>query len=153
MIPHQKLKKYNPKSDQQLPDGSYDLNEPDTLDIDPAEYKTEYESSSIRYGGSGDWKQPVSIKIYSAEDSWDGDYLLQCSVQIKGVETPFYSVLSTMDQWGTYYTFKMDTEQSTYAQEWGNPSFIKALAEAMIKLAELSEPDPEKYRNIFKKST
>lgn len=153
MTKHQKLKKYNPKSDQQLPDGSYDLNEPDTLDIDPAEYKTEYESSSIRYGGSGDWKQPVSIKIYSAEDSWDGDYLLECSVLINGVSTVFYSILSSIDQWGTYHSFRITDEESTYAQEWGNPSFLKALGEAMIKLAELTEPDPQEYVNRFKKST
>lgn len=153
MTKHQKLKKYNPKCDEPLPDGSINLDEPRELDIDPTTYNVEYEASSFRFGGHNDWRQPVTIKIYSSDESSYPDYLLECSVLIGGVSTVFYSILSTVDQWGTYHSFTITHEESTYAQEWGNPSFLKALGQAMIKLADLTEPDPEEYVNSFKKST
>ena len=98
-------------------------------------------------GHYGGYKKPSAGKItmHKHLNGALGGAYLEC--QVDGV--PFFSVLSDIDQWGTWHTLKLGTEDNdnaeyTYAYMWGRPSFIRALAEALTKLADMTEPPATK---------
>ncbi len=148
---HQELRKPNCEDE-------YDPNAiPKYIPIDPdKDLKLLKEWQFTYFGGRDNWRVPGTIKVFSNDVSMDFDFYLQATVNYPNEEIPFYSVISSVDQWGTYHHFKTtpirpkQTELS-FAQEWGNPSFLKALGEALVYLSEISEPDPQQYRDSFKK--
>jgi hypothetical protein len=148
---HQELKKPNYE-------GEYDPNAlPKYIPIDPNKDLNLLKEWEFTYfGGRDNWRVPGTIKVFSNDVSMDFDFYLQATVNYPNEEIPFYSILSIVDQWGTFHNFKAthirpEDRSLSFSQEWGNPSFLKALGEAMVYLAELSEPDPQEYINAFKK--
>lgn len=120
----------------------------DYIPVDATKWKVLKEWTFKHHGGSGeDWRQAGKIVIYDNEVE---ETYLEASV--KG--TPFLSLRSTLDQWGTWHSLKLtpgslraNEENGTliYAQEWGNPSFLESLGEALIYMAHHTEPDHTKY--------
>lgn len=106
----------------------------------------------VHHGGSGDkWAEQGIVTVTEPEGAPEAVYL-ECQIK----DQPFLSVLADIDQWGTHYSFMLDSGNGVmrrdedgsiiYAQEWGRPSFIRALANALLLLAEKAEPDPDEYR-------
>lgn len=77
----------------------------------------------------------------SLQSNLGGGYL-ECSGILEN-HGPFFSIVATEDQWGTYYDMKLgDGPVVTFPQAWSGEdrSFIRQLGHALIKFADVQEP-------------
>lgn len=101
-------------------------------------------------------KQKGHIKLYEIDIGPWIQYYLECCLIRKDKDIPFLSILSLVDQWGTYHTTKTsdidsNTDAFCFAQEWGTDSFLKAFSEATQELYSRTEPDKEEYLQVLSK--
>lgn len=143
---HQKIAEYNPDTEE------FDL------EVDVNALPIERAWAIGHYGGSGEsWRQKGDVSIRRHEAGSLGGGYLECRID----ETPFFSIVADEDQWGTWYTLKLDDGEGAilknivcveddrkvpdpegrliYGQEWGTPSFLKALGTALIEFSDMME--------------
>lgn len=152
---HQPVSKFNPEWNRQFQayEGDDDDFEPDVpmyIEVDLADLTVKKRWKIVHHGihdpddeARSWWHQDGDVTIY---DTGDEGYYLECRVK----DVPFFSIRSAIDQWGTWYIVKSGAPGDgpvrvsnlgnvIYAQEWGQPSFLRALGTALIEFSDMNE--------------
>lgn len=95
------------------------------------------------------------IRLYKFEGQLLGGFYLESKIGNRYI----MSVQSAMDQWGTWYDWKMEDwilgdrtdkcAELMYPQQWDTHSFHYNWAEALLEFTKLSEPHPTQLERVY----